>query len=219
MRSTPLCESPRCATDPDTGDLAPRAAAPGLRLCWPCRDWLAAHLDELPAWYAELETMLTPAAAAAGEKVSGSTSPGLPINPVTVAARDDIATILISWADLVIDKRGGTPPPRTVDAVAGYLRGCVDWLAAYPAAGDTCDEVAELVHTARRAAYPNPARRITVGECATGECPGTMTAVLRDPDNPRPSAIYCDTEPAHEWPVAQWITLRRRRRTRRRIAA
>jgi hypothetical protein len=90
--------------------------------------------------------------------------------------------------------------------LAGYLAAAVDWLAAHPAAGDASDETADLVHAVRRVAYPAVVRRIQVGDCAVDGCPGAMTAIPRDPTTPRPSATYCDTDPAHEWPVGLWIT-------------
>jgi hypothetical protein len=144
-----------------------RETAPGLR--WRCRDWLAVHLDELP----ELERALLPGAGAGGEKVSGTAVPGLPLNPAAVEARNNIRAILASWCDLVAERRGTAPTGRTVGELAGYLAAAVDWLAAYPAAGDTADEVADFVHAARRVATPtrSAASRSTTMRSTTAPAP------------------------------------------------
>lgn len=211
--SSPLCTSPRCWRDPDTGELEPRPAAAGLRLCWQCRDQLARDIDRLPHICRDLLAALA-STGGNGPAVSGTPEPGLPLNVRAAAARAEILPVLAAWAGLIAEQRGFTPPPRDPEALAWFLgqRRNVDWLAAYPAAGDAVDEIAEARRIAARAAYTQPARRVEVGNCPENDCPGVVFAIVRDPAAVLPSAAECDHDPDHAWPIHEWPRLRRRMR-------
>jgi len=209
--SITLCESPRCWRDPDTGKLQPHPAAPGLLLCGFCRDRLAADLARLSDICADLEVALEPGGGAGGPIVSGSRERSLPINVAAAYARTEIQPVLLSWVVLVIEFRGVQPPRRNDDpgALARWLGRHVDWLAAHPAAGDAADEIAEARRVAFRGAYPNPVRRVELGDCPIPECAGTVAAIVRDATAVLPSSALCDTDPGHEWAMVEWPRLRR----------
>ncbi|GGN96065.1 hypothetical protein GCM10010112_86970 [Actinoplanes lobatus] len=209
-----LCESPLCWRDPDTNALQPRPAAPGLLLCWPCRDRLAADLDRLPDICTDLETALMPGSGAGGPVVSGSRERPMPINNTAAYARAEIRPVLVAWIALVIEVRGVRPPRRADDpaVLSRWLRRHVDWLAAYPAAGDAADEIADVRRIAFRGAYPNPVRRVEVGACPFAGCTGTVAAIVRDRSAVLPSSALCDTDTGHEWPMTEWPRLRREMR-------
>ncbi|MET8147639.1 hypothetical protein ACIBSW_06900 [Actinoplanes sp. NPDC049668] len=203
-----LCESPRCARNPDTGEIEPRPAAPGLLLCWPCRDGLARDLRRVDELWPELDANL-PAGAGGGPAVSGTPQRSLPLNVRTAYARTEIVPVLAEWAALVTYHRRVTPPRRAARPLARFLGNHVDWLAAYPAAGDAADEIAQARSEAVRAVFHKPARRVELGRCPRPGCAGTVAAIVRDPDAVIPSEALCDTDPAHEWPMTQWPALRR----------
>ncbi|MEU4214023.1 hypothetical protein [Actinoplanes sp. NPDC026623] len=205
-----LCESPRCWRNPDTGEREPHPAAPGLLLCWACRDRLAGDLDRLPDICADLESALaTTGGNAAGPVVSGSRERALPLNIAAAYARTEILPVLTCWSVLVAHERRLRPPRRDAAVLARWLRRHVDWLAAYPAAGDAADEIADARRIAYRGAYPNPVRRVELGACPVPDCGGTVHAIVRDPAAVLPSAAACDTTAAHEWSMPEWPRLRR----------
>lgn len=205
-----LCESPRCWRNPDTGTLEPHPAAPGLRLCWACRDRLVRDLDRLPAICADLEIELAKTGnGAGGPVVSGSRERQLPLNIAAAYARTEILPILTAWASLVAYDRGVRAPRRDAGAIAYWLRRHADWLAAHPAAGDAADEIADVLHIAARGAYPRPVRRVELGACPVPQCDGTVFAIVRDRSAVLPSAAACNTTAAHEWSMPEWPRLRR----------
>ena len=206
-----LCESPRCWHDPDTGTLQPHPAAPGLRLCWFCRDRLAGDLARLPDICADLDTALVSGRGAGGPVVSGSRERPLPINVAAAYARTEIQPVLMSWVVLVIEFRAVRPPRRTDDpgTLASWLGRHVDWLAAHPAAGCAADEIADVRRIAFRGAYPTPVRRVELGQCPVPECAGTVAAIVRDASAVLPSSALCDTDQGHEWAMVEWPRLRR----------
>ncbi|MEV6526873.1 hypothetical protein AB0M43_33575 [Longispora sp. NPDC051575] len=202
-----LCTSPRCRRTPDKSDVDPRPAADGLRTCWVCRDRTAELLAAVPSLYAECETMLA-RTTGTFEKVGGSTTPGLPLDLGVADVRADILGVLAAWASLVVDERGLVPLGLgTVASLAQFLDGHLDWLAAHPAAGDWCDELADLVRRADRVLDPDTTRRSLVSTCVMDDCPGQLWALLRDVDDTRPSAITCDAEQSHTWQPDRWLDL------------
>lgn len=210
MSAHHLCESPRCWHDSDTGTLEPHPAAPGLLLCWSCRDRLVRDLDRLPALCADLETALAnTGSGSSGPVVSGSRERALPLNTAAAYSRAEILPVLTAWAALVVDGRGVRAPRRDPGALALWLRRHADWLAAHPAAGDAADEVAEVCHVAARGAYPRQVRRVQLGACPFSNCDGAIWAIVRDPSAVLPSAAACDARAAHEWSMAEWPRLRR----------
>jgi len=214
------CVAPSCRgrrpSSTANADPRPRPAAPGLVLCRSCRDRLAADLVALPGLYAELERNLATSRGML-ERVRGSGTPGIRLNQQAVNVRADMLAVLASWADLVVDGSGATPPARTVPALAAFLGRKLRWLSARPAAGDAADEIATLAQAAKTAARPDPSRRIQLGPCVVDGCNGRLTALVRDRDAALPSAITCDTGTDHAWPPDLWHTLQGRRAVATRV--
>ncbi|MBG6140670.1 hypothetical protein [Longispora fulva] len=211
MKTLPavLCCSPRCARTEDKAALDPRPAAPGYVLCWTCRDRAEEYLTSLARLYLDCEAAMI-RATGLHDKVSGTSSPGLPLNLVAAEARSRIVAVLAEWAGMVVDERGVDAPKREAGALVDFLLGQLRWLGAHPAAGDLCDELADLVHAADRAAYPSPPRRTQLGRrCLFTECGGVLVGVVHV-DRPERSRIECDLDPAaHRWARDQWMAVRR----------
>lgn len=185
-----------------------RRVVAGTRLCRACHDSLVTALEKLPGLYRECGRLLA-GSDRPRDRTSGGPLPGLPFNAAAADARDSILRVLASWSGLVVEQRHVTAPRRTVGALAGFLGRHVDWVAAQSIACDVTDEVAELVRSARRVAYPRPLRRVPVGACVEVGCGGGLFAVV-DPDEALlPSEICCDTDPQHRWPAHRWTQLRR----------
>ena len=122
---TLLCVA-RCR--PDT----PREAAPGYRLCWPCRDWLGRNYAQLADLAPDLEAALSKANIV-GEKVGGSPTHAAELNDAAAAARWQIHHDMVTTVRLVMDIRGLTGPPKdNIESMAQWLARHVNWLAAHP---------------------------------------------------------------------------------------
>jgi len=207
-----------CVTDHGDDD---RRALPGLRLCPSCRDHLERDIAELPSLYIGLERVLA-TTGQAGQRVSGSSSEPLPINPAVADTRHQIAHDLTMWCVYVADARGLTLPVDHItdrrgktraaftepDVTAPWLVAHVDWLAAQPDTAEECPgAMRELAGRARALMQPSGARRIEIGPCREsgegGACPGTLWATVRAEGDVRPSEIYCGhcefTKPPSEW--------------------
>lgn len=205
------------------GDQRPEAL-PSLRLCRACYNRLKRDLSTLGRLYVELENAL-PAGSTPqhGQRVTGSSTRPLPVNPAVADLRDQIRHDLAWWARYVADRRGLTPPTgATVPALARWLAGHTDWIAAHDEAAAACPPVArELAGRARALAYPSGARRITIGPCVEeidGErCGGTVYATVRQDDDPRPSRIYCP-ECGLEKGAEEWRRFGREYQRERRMA-
>lgn len=178
------------------------------QLCRPCREQLQRHLVTIPELYAGLEAALL-LAPVAGDRVTGSGTPGIPLNVEAVEARAEIRGTLAAWADLTAEARGVRPVRRTVPALGGFLHRHLDWLATHPAAGDLVNEVAALMRRGVRIAQPPTERYISLGACIEPSCPGSLIGVVHDPDALLPSVVECDTDSAHRWPPGRWNALRR----------
>ncbi|MBG6136317.1 hypothetical protein [Longispora fulva] len=118
--------------------------------------------------------------------------------------------LLPELAGMVVDERGVDAPKREAGALVDFLLAQLRWLGAHPAAGDLCDELADLVHSADRAAYPSPPGRTQLGRrCLFTECGGVLDGVVHV-DRPERSRIECDLDPAaHRWARDQWMAVRR----------
>lgn len=136
--------------------------------------------------------------------------PGMPFNVAAAEVRAAILGVLGSWSGMVAAERSVTPPRRTVRALARFLGRHVDWLAAQDTATEVTEEIAQLARSARRAAYPDPVRRVEIGRCVEAACAGALVALVR-PKNPAlPAEISCDADPSHRWPETEWTQLGRR---------
>lgn len=175
-----------------------RRALPGLRLCGSCRDRLERQLGQLPTLYAQLGHNLG-TGGGAGQRVTGTSSRPLPINPAVADHRDQIRHDLVWWCVFVADERGMAGPQDGDPATtAVWLVRHVEWAAAtLPAAEEMPPVVRGLTGRARALLDPSGAKRIRVGPCQDvtedGVCGGVLYATVRAEDDVRPSVIFCDT--------------------------
>lgn len=187
----------------------PRSASHGF-ICRGCHHRLERALAELPGLFDELVHALAPGRII-GARITGTPDHALPINPAVAEHRKDIAGKLSSWCQLVIDERGVTTAPdndRPVNT-APWLLIHLDWLEQHDEVETFAAEVFELSSKAFSLAFPSGARRIKLGECVEPDCPGTLSAVVRDTDDLLPSRVWCDVDESHEWPADKWISLGR----------
>lgn len=215
-RPRPLCEGAGCEK---TGAGVDRrnSPIPGLRLCRGCRERLVVRLEELPHLYEACGRVLSAGDSRGPREIrSGSPSQGLPFNGAAADVRAEIVRCLSSWCGLVAEGRQLTAPERAVWVLAAFLHRNADWLAAHPAAAEATEEIARLTGRARRVAYPDRVRRLTVGACTEPGCHGELVAWIRGQDTTTPAKIQCEAEPRHCWSGDQWAQLRRamRRTTR-----
>ncbi|MEU7067641.1 hypothetical protein [Streptomyces sp. NPDC046161] len=203
MTVTALCHGEGCR-----GGHTRRRASAGTRLCRQCRDHLAAGLAELAHLYEECGRMLGGGAPGSlRERTTGGDLPGLPFNGAAADVRARIVSVLGSWSGLVAQQRGLAAPPRTAPALTSFLLRHADWLAAHPAAAEASEEVARLVRAGRRAAFPDPARRIRLGACPQADCAGALALAAREGERDAARAIVCDADPAHRWTSDRWSEL------------
>lgn len=201
----------RCAGNTDrTGEQhVPFRATEGLT-CRPCRDRLEQLLAELPALMADLTLMLHRQGKAETGRVSGTGEEPPFVADRVVQARADLLGKACSWARVICEDRGFTPPEPSPQAVAVFLVRNVDWLVRQPFIDEMAAEMEQAVLKARRYAYPGAARRVPLGDCPEKDCVGELSAFVRATDDLLPSKIVCDANEAHTWPVRQWITLGKR---------
>ncbi|WP_395109800.1 hypothetical protein [Actinomadura sp. SCN-SB] len=191
-------------------DDAPRAL-PSLRLCAGCRARLRKDIHDLGNLHNDLETVLAHGSSPRyGNRVSGSSSEPLPINPAVADHRDQIRHDLAWWVRYVAEERGlaGLPDNR-VSEIAAWLGTHVDWIAAHPVAAVECPPVMRgLVGRARALVAPSGARRIAIGPCRgvvdDQACGGTLYATVRAEDDTRESEIYCDGTCGLSMEPSQW---------------
>jgi hypothetical protein len=147
-----------CVTPHDTD----RRALDGLRLCPSCRDRLESSIRALAGLHAELEDALSPRGGG-GQRVTGSSSEPLPINPAVVAHRDQIRHDLVWWCVYVADARGLGLPGNQVPEVAGWLANHAEWLAGDLVAAEECLPVMRAL-VGRAHGLLDPDRRLATGE-------------------------------------------------------
>jgi hypothetical protein len=204
-----LCTGTGCRRPRETGRVRRRVAVVGSRLCRACRDEFAAGLESLPGLYHECEYRLGGSDRSWGNTPGSIAMPGIPFNAAAAHARARILSVLGSWSGMVAEERRVSAPERSVAALAAFLGRHVDWLAAHIAAAEATDEVAQLVRTARRVAYPNLVRRVALGGCVETGCGGELVAFVY-PHEPLPAEIRCDVDPHHSWPEQHWLHLSQR---------
>ena len=206
-----LCGGIGCWRQHETGQVRRRVVA-GLRLCWVCRDNLAAGLQDLPGLYNECGRLLG-GSDQPRDRTSGGSMPGMPFNAPAAEVRAAILGVLASWSGMVVEDRGVTAPRRTASVLAKFLGKHVDWMAAHVTATEATDEVAQLVRSARRVAYPYPIHRVSIGACVEAGCGGELVAVVHPQEPLLPAEISCDADPRHRWLGHQWMQLSRRMST------
>lgn len=182
------CASSRCRRAAHSDALPRRRAAPGARLCGSCKRALAADLAALPTLHHESEQQLVlPARQRGPARITGHRPDAPPVSDAALEARHDALVRLTSWARLVLDEAGsvGTPPDRTVPALASFLGRHTDFLAAHPAGGPAADEIGHVA-TALRAlvAPPRP------GSCRSAAA-SSRTATPRSPSPGEAATTWC----------------------------
>jgi hypothetical protein len=206
-----LCGGVGCWRRHETGQVRRRVIT-GLQLCRACRDNLAAGLENLPGLYKECGHLLG-GSDQPHDRTSGGPMPGMPFNAAAADVRAAILGVLGSWSGMVVEERRVTAPRRTVSALAKFLGKHVDWMAAHVTAVEATDEVAQLVRSARRVAYPNLVRRVSIGACVEVSCAGELVAFVHSQEPLLPAEISCDADPSHSWLGHQWMQLSRRMST------
>lgn len=202
----------------------PRRAMDGLYLCRGCLAALARNVADLPYLHDQLGRILRPLRGS-GVRVTGSPAAGLYINPAVADTRERIRGALFSWARVVAEDRGLTPPSGaggvsapTLHQVAAWLLPHATWCAGHRWADEMAGELGELVGRAWALLDPARARITELAPCPDPACQdGMLGAVIRAEGDPRPSIIVCDGCGA-EYEPHQWRRLGQRLE-RRRVAA
>ena len=215
------CALPRrhaegCTNDTCRGCL-PALAQDGLRLCPLHTTRISTDALRIAELDHEIEEVLA-RSGRVGERTSGTADHGTVLNDRAVEVRTEIRHTLVAWCRLVAEERGIHLPPNHLDAMAAYLATHHVWLAAHKTANDSSDELSSLARRAYSAAYPNPPIVVRIGHCPKPDCPGELTALVRQQDSMLPSGITCswwdelkdktDQEP-HQWSADQWHALGR----------
>lgn len=230
-----LCQSNYCRPADFGG---PRQVEPGRPLCRTCADRLGPTLRRIAGMWPDLRARLA-IEGTAGEKVTGTKTPGLVINEEV----STMSTTLQMWADAVVRRvRSQMPSDRPVpDGLrAGLWAGPIlAWLGQYHAwrlAYDDDHEWAVYVvenaewfrREVRRLAYPSGTRRVFPrdarclavvldpdaapddGTLATRECGGQLYALIHPADTGLPAELVCVFDDTHRVPSKQWLTWARR---------
>ncbi|MFI0421279.1 hypothetical protein [Spongiactinospora sp. 9N601] len=156
----------------------------------------------MPGLYKECERMLTPAHTGLTERISSTrSSTGITLDETVVEARGRMRDTLSSWCALAAEGCGvPAPAERDVPALAGFLAGRLDWLAAHPAAGEFAEEIAELAEGANEALDPRRGRARGLGPCPR---PGCTAVVALRPDSG--GRVGCGS--GHVWQPHEWLSL------------
>lgn len=212
-----LCSGVGCSQRSEIGQFRRHAVAES-RLCRVCRDDLAAGLECLPGLYSECGRLLGGSDRPRCHRSTGAT-PGIPFNTAAADVRATIVRALRSWSEMVVEERyPDSAPPRSVGALAEFLGRHVGWMARHAAVTEITAEVAQLARSARRVAYPNRVRRVTIGNCVEAGCSGDLVAFVYPNESWPPAEIRCDADPCHSWLEQHWMQLSRRMRTAPAIA-
>lgn len=197
-----------------------RRALDGRYLCGGCRDHLEQLIAEMSALHAELGHVLAGGSSEGGQRVSGSSSEPLPINPAAADHRHQIAHDLVWWCVYVAQARGiATPASSEPTTTATWLTVHVDWLAANRPAAEECLPVMRQL-AGRARALIDPDRRLPTGErCRTtdeetGErCDGAIVFVQGSDDLWQARCPECGKQEAadylHDGITGRWVTIER----------
>lgn len=195
-----------------------RRALDGLYLCQSCRDHLERLIAEMPARYTELGHALAGGTSGGGQRVSGSASEPLPINPAAADHRAQIAGVLASWCRLVADERGIRPPSGPeVTLTAPWLTVHVDWCAGNRWVDEMLEEMRKTAGRAR--GLIDPDRRLPTGErCRTvdddgGRCDGAIVFIQGGDEQWSARCSECGPQEAapylHDGLSGRWVTIER----------
>ncbi|WP_329232265.1 hypothetical protein OG488_23880 [Streptomyces sp. NBC_01460] len=208
------CASSRCRRAAHSDALPRRRAAPGARLCGSCKRALAADLAALPTLHHESEQQLVlPARQRGPARITGHRPDAPPVSDAALEARHDALVRLSSWARLVLDEAGsvGTPPDRTVPALASFLGRHTDFLAAHPAAGPAADEIGHVATALRALVAPPRPELVPLGRCVEPDCDAEVSLPGRGGDDLVLRGPMCGA--GHVLTPRQWLLMNRRHRT------
>jgi hypothetical protein len=191
------------------GRRAECGAAPGLRLCAECAEFIRIELAELPGLYDDCEHALVGGPHGITLRVGrGRRATGISLREDAFKARSRILACLASWAALVADERTVPRPVRfhPVDLVA-FLRTHLDWLLTHSAAADFAAEITDLTAYARRSRQHQEGRRRELGECVHPGCTAILSVTPANRDSKAAKEIRCAA--GHVWQPHQWLQLSR----------
>ncbi|MEU4483766.1 hypothetical protein AB0H94_02560 [Streptomyces purpurascens] len=208
------CASNRCRRAARSDSLRRRPAAPGARLCGPCKRALAADLTALPALHEESEQRLVlPARQGGLARVTGHRPDTPPVSDAALDARHDAVVRLASWARLVLDEdpAAGAPPERSVPELAVFLGRHIDFLAAHPAAGPAADEIARTATALRLVVAPPRPGLVPLGRCVEPDCDAEVSLPGRGGDELVLRGPMCGA--GHVLTPRQWLLMNHRQST------
>lgn len=168
------------------------------------RDWAALQLRE--------KTLRTgdPAPYVA----NGAAEAPLPIDTTVADIRLRITHALDYWVQQHVERNRLTRPTlATIYQTTKWLAVHKDWAARQNFAGEYADSLRELRSRVRHVIdLPQP-RRFEIAPCPAyvdgHRCTGTLVTTARDPRDPTPVVIHCDTCPG-AYDSTQWTRLRKR---------
>lgn len=194
-------------------------AVDGLYACPACLQRLDSQLRALPSRWDQLGRALSPGSSP-GQRVSGSPTTPLPINPAVADLRARIRAVLVSWTMLVCEDRGLTGPANgDVLNTATFLFEHVAWAAGHRWIDEFAAEITELTGRTRGLLEPTGNRALETGErcrVATDEsdrCAGVITMAIRDDETWTARCSECgpqEPEPyMRDHLAGRWVTVQR----------
>lgn len=200
----PGCEKPGCKTC--CSGCLPRLAGDGINLCWVCTRRIAEDATRASELHDDL-TLTLARQRPAGERTSGGGDRAPAVDGEVVEARSAIRVVLVDLARLIAAQRGFTVPADTVTAIAGFVAGSAEWLAAHRGAGQHARHLRDVASDPRawRLAYPARSDRLYIGDCPLvllgldGSSELCGTRLYQTADQPLVHCPGCETDETIEW--------------------
>ena len=201
-RRTELCIGKRCGG----GRKTLRLGTNNLRVCRSCYAQVEAELRELPRLYHGLAQVMLPSPQRPFQRIKGARSAsGIRINEDASSGRSEILGFLRSWSALVADEVSvRKPASHDCNSLTPFLIRHLDWLLAYPAAGDFEEEVSALTSRLRQITESGPAQ-FDIGPCVRPGCDARLFAVQSAGSGK--CEVHCGA--GHAWQANQWLHLYR----------
>jgi hypothetical protein len=197
-----------CGVSSCVGPLTRGEIFRGLRLCASCRKLLATHLVSLPQMYQACEDELEVHRQHPIRVVGNRRPAGICLNEETVAVRDNVVGVLVSWRDMIAEERGVIGPKgRDVRKLASFVETYLDWLATHVVAADFVEEITGLVRSVKRVLNPAQARTIDLVPCPREGCGQMVRASISTAQRRLPPQVSCGA--GHTWQPGEWLDLSR----------
>lgn len=183
-----------------------------IRLCERCRANTDADLVALPGLYRSLADVLAPGVGA-GDRVSGSRTPPLPVRlgPLTLRSGGSVASILTSWEDDWREILGWTMRPfrgnneQTLEGTVKFLRSNWPWaIDKHPAPQEFAWEVRDLTSACRTEIEGKGESRV-IGTCPSTDESGRICGAKLWA-SPYATEIRCRLCRA-AWKQDEWLSL------------